>query len=118
MQEERFKKFLILKKKVLKKNILKPFWKINVEKSIELFESGGWHFNNLYTLNLIKKKIETFPHTEFNKKKFTQIEHIRKKVNNLEDLFGRGHKYKKVTLDKSYPKYFLNNMHLLKEYIL
>ena len=64
----------------MKKNISKPFWKINYEKNIELFENGGWHFNNLYTLELIKKKIETFPHTEFKEKKFTEIKNIQKEL--------------------------------------
>ena len=112
------KSFSYLRKKILKKNIYKPFWKINIEKNIELFEDGGWHFNNLYTLNLIKKKLETFPHTEFNNKEFTNIENIKKKVNNLEDLFGRGHKYKKVSIDKSYPDYIFNNKNLFEEYLL
>jgi len=112
------KSFTYLRKKILKKNISKPFWKINYEKNIELFENGGWHFNNLYKLELIKKKIETFPHDEFKGKKFTEIKNIQKRVENLEDLFGRGHKYEKVNLNNTYPKYITENLDLFKEYIL
>ena len=112
------KSFTHLRKKILKKNISKPFWKINYEKNIELFKNGGWHFNNLYNLELIKKKIETFPHTEFKTKKFTEIKKIKTRVDNLEDLFGRGYKYEKVILDDSYPKYILQNLSLFKEFIL
>ena len=112
------KSFTYLRKKILKKNISKPFWKINHEKNIELFENGGWHFNNLYSLELIKKKIETFPHTEFKNKKFTEIKNIQKRVKNLEDLFDRGHKYKKVDFDNSFPKYILENLNSFKDYIL
>lgn len=117
-KKKNLKSFSFLRKKILKKNIDKPFWKINIEKNIELFEDGGWHFNNLYTLELIKKKLETFPHTEFNDKEYTKIENIKRKVNNLEDLFGRGHKYEKVSIDKSYPDYILNNKNLFQEYLL
>ena len=67
---------------------------------------------------MIKKKIETFPHTEFKDKKFTEIKNIQKRVENLEDLFGRGHKYEKVNLNNTYPKYIIENFNLFKEYML
>ena len=50
------KSFSFLRKKILKKNIKKSFWRFGIEKSIEIIENGGWHFNNLYSLELIKKK--------------------------------------------------------------
>ena len=107
-----------LRQKIKSKNLKYSFLRLDKEKNIELFENGGWHFNNLYTLELIKKKIETFPHTEFKDKKFTEIKNIQKRVENLEDLFGRGHKYEKVNLNNTYPKYIIENFNLFKEYIL
>lgn len=112
------KSFTHLRKKILKRNITKPFWKFGIEKNIETIENGGWHFNNLYSLELIKKKIMTFPHTEYNIDEFTNIEKIKKRIDNLEDLFDRGYKFEKVFLNDTYPEYILKNSHLFKEYIL
>ena len=86
-------------------------------KDIELVKDGGWHFNNLYNLDTISKKLKVFPHKEFNSKQYSDIKIIEKKINNLEDLFERGHKYE-VKLDNNYPKYILNNLNLFKHYIL
>ena len=60
----------------------------------------------------------TFPHTEYNIDEFTNIEKIKKRIDNLEDLFDRGYKFEKVFLNDTYPEYILKNSHLFKEYIL
>ena len=112
------KSFTHLRKKICKKNIQKPFWKFNIEKSIEVLEEGGWHFNNLYNLETISKKIKTFPHSEYNKEKYTNLENIRKKIDNLEDLFERGYKFEKILIDETYPEYICNNLELFKKHIL
>ena len=110
--------FTKLRKEIKKKNLDKPFWKFNVDKSIEIFEDGGWHFNNLYTLEKISQKLKTSPHSEFSNSEYSNIEVINKKMSNLEDLYNRGHKYEKVQLDKNYPDFFLMNPELIKDYIL
>ncbi len=107
-----------LRKKILSKNLKKPFWKFYIEKDIQLISDGGWHFNNLYNLDTISQKLRVFPHKEFSSKDYSDREIIKKKINNLEDLFGRGHKYEKVNLDNSYPSYILNNLDLFKDYII
>tara|TARA_B100001093_G_scaffold515383_1_gene591597 strand:+ start:53 stop:862 length:810 start_codon:yes stop_codon:yes gene_type:complete len=112
------KSFTHLRKKILKKNISKPFWKFRLEKNIEIINDGGWHFNNLYDLEIIAKKIKTFPHTEYNIEKFTNIENIKKRVENLEDLFDRGYKFEKKIIDQSYPEYIQKNLHLFKEHLI
>ena len=102
----------------MKKNILKPFWRIELEKNIEIINDGGWHFNNLYDIETISKKIETFPHSEFHSDKYTNLDNIKNRIENFEDLFGRGHKYEKVELDKSYPQYVLENLKFFKDYLI
>ena len=111
------KNFTSLRKKILKKNISKPFWNFKVEKSIKIIEEGGWHFNNLYNFELISKKIKTFPHSEYDIDEFTSLENIKKRVNNLEDIFARGYKFEKILIDHSYPEYIQKNLHLFKEHI-
>ena len=112
------KSFSHLRKKVLKKNISKPFWKLGVERNIEIIPQGGWHFNNLYSLQLIRKKIMTFPHSEYQVNEYTDLDKIKSRIENLEDLFDRGYKFEKVVLNKSFPEFILENQHLFKEHIL
>ena len=64
------------------------------------------------------KKLKVFPHKEFSSKKYYDVELIKKKIDNLEDLFERNHKYKKVKIDASYPNFIRNKLKLFKNYIL
>ncbi|MDA8559682.1 glycosyl transferase family 17 [Candidatus Pelagibacter bacterium] len=112
------KSFSHLRKKILKKNIEKPFWKLHLEKNIEILNEGGWHFNNLYNIEQISKKIKTSPHQEFNDPRFYDKKIIQENIAELRDLYGRKHNYKKVIIDKTYPDYFIKNLHKLYNYIL
>jgi len=112
------KSFTHLRKKILKKNLIKPFWKFYLEKKIDILQSGGWHFNNLYTADVISKKLKVSPHQEFSSNEYSSVDRIRKKISKLEDLYKRGHKYKKVEIDKSYPNFIFKNLNLMKDYIL
>ena len=108
----------ICRKKILIKNLKKPFWKIGTEKSIQKIENGGWHFNNLYSIDIISKKLKASAHSEFSSNKYSDIRIIKKKMYNLEDLYNRGHVYKKIRIDNTFPDYFLNNANGIKDYIL
>lgn len=116
-QKKYLKSFTYLRKKIKKKNITKPFWKIFLEKDISIIPNGGWHFNNLYTPEIISKKLKVFPHREFSSKEFTDINLIKRKIENLEDLFLRGHSYQKVQIDVSYPAFIINNLNEFKNFI-
>ena len=112
------KSFTFLRKKILKKNIYKPFWKLNIEKDIQIIKDGGWHFNNLYSIETISKKLKVSPHKEFSESKYSDPKIINQKISNLEDLYNRGHNYKKINIDQTFPNFFLNNPDLIKDYIL
>ena len=117
-RRKNLKSFTFLRKKILKKNILKPFWKFNIEKDIQIIEDGGWHFNNLYTVEKISKKLKTFQHTFFSNRKFSSIKIIKNKIKNLNDLFDRNHKYNKVKINNSYPGYIRKNKKIFKDFII
>jgi beta-1,4-mannosyl-glycoprotein beta-1,4-N-acetylglucosaminyltransferase len=106
-----------LRQKVLSKNLRYPFFRIDKEKSIQLIDNGGWHFNSLMSPKEISLKLRTFAHKEFSSKKFSSINVIKEKINNKEDLFLRKHIYDEVHIDKSYPKYILKNLNLFKNFI-
>ena len=107
-----------MRKKIQSKNINKPFWNFNIEKSIEIYQDGGWHFNNLYNVSTISKKLKVSPHEEFSGDEFSNISIIEDKISNLTDLYGRGHKYEKININSSYPDYILANISKFKDYIL
>jgi len=115
------KKYLksFFKLRLLKtKNIDYPFWRFDKEKNIQLIKKGGWHFTYLMSPKDISKKIKSMSHTEFNKKNFTNIKNIEKKISNLKDPFDRNFNLKKVSIDQSYPSYIRNNLNLFKKWIL
>ena len=65
----------------------------------------------------IRSKIKSFAHDEFNKKEFLEISEIKKKITLGKDLFNRDQKYKKVKIDKSFPKQIFDNINKYKKWI-
>ena len=66
----------------------------------------------------ISLKLKTFAHIEFSDSKFSDIDIIKSKIDKKVDLFNRGHKYEKVVLDQTFPKYLYDNYQLYKKFIL
>ena len=98
-----------MRQKVLKKNLKYKFWRIDKEKNIQIINDGGWHFSYLLTPSEIQRKIKTFAHTEYNKKKFTNLKIIKNKIKKGLDLFNRNNFYMKKKLDQTFPEYILKN---------
>ncbi len=72
-------------------------------------EDGGWHFSFVMSNSDIKKKIESFAHSEFNAFEFTNIENIEKNISSKKDLFGRPFKFVKIEDEKDLPEYLIRN---------
>ena len=100
------------------KNLKHSFLRIDKEKNIEIFENAGWHFNNILTPKEISLKLKTFAHTEFSNKEYSSVNVIKRKIEKKIDLFNRGHQYVVKKIDKSFPKYLINNLDQLKKWIL
>lgn len=107
-----------MRQKVLRKNLKYPFWRIDKEKDIQIFKNGGWHLNNLMTPEDISLKIKTFAHLEYNKKKFFDINSIKKKILERKDLYNQNRVFNKVPIvKKNYPNYILNNLNKFINFI-
>ena len=52
------------------------------------------------------------------KEEFYSLKNIEDKILNKKDLFNRGHVYKKIDLDKKFPKFILDNRDLFNEWII
>ena len=101
--------------KIKKKSILKKYL---FNQNYQVLIDGGWHFSNLKTPRELIDKISSFCHGEFNKLEFKKEEIIKKKIENLEDIFDRNVKYKKINLDKSFPDYLVKNKSKYLDWIL
>ena len=117
-RKKNLKSINFMRQKILVKNLKYNFFRFDKEKSIEIFENAGWHFNNLMSPENISLKLKTFAHQEFSGDEYASIEVIRNKINNKQDLFNRGHIYKVTNIDDNYPKYILNNLEKFKNYIV
>tara|TARA_B100001093_G_scaffold512119_1_gene581387 strand:- start:691 stop:1503 length:813 start_codon:yes stop_codon:yes gene_type:complete len=107
-----------MRQKVKSKNLRYSFIRFDKEKSIEIFNNGGWHFNNIMQPEEISLKLRTFAHSEFSDKSYSDVEIIKSKIEKKIDLFKRGHKYEKVKIDNSYPEYLVINYEKYKSFIL
>ena len=58
---------------------------------------------------IIQRKIKTFAHTEYNKKKYTNLKIIKNKIKKGLDLFNRNIFFKKIKLNETFPEYILKN---------
>ena len=106
-----------LRQKILTKNLRYPLWRIDKEKSIQIINNGGWHFNNILSPREISLKLKSFAHTEFSDEKFSSLKVINYKIKKKLDLFNRGHIYKKIKL-KIFPKVILKEIKKFKKFLI
>lgn len=107
-----------LRHKVLKKNLRYGFWRIDKEKNIEIINDGGWHFNYLLTPKEISKKFRSLAEVSWDKEEYLNEDIIQKKINLGKDLFHRGHTFKQVKIDDTFPEYIQNNQNKYSKWIL
>ncbi len=117
-KKKNLKSIDFMRQKVKVKNLKYSFLRIDKEKNIQVFNDAGWHFNNIMDPMQISNKLKTFAHTEYNKDEFCAPDIIRSKIKRRIDLFDRGHQYRMVNLDNSFPKYLIENYELYKDFIL
>jgi len=107
-----------MRQKVKSKNLKYNFLRFDKEKNIQIFDNGGWHFNNIMEPESISLKLKTFAHSEFSEKNFSDVNIIKTKIEKKIDLFQRGHQYEKIELDDSFPEYLISNYDKYKTFIL
>ena len=107
-----------MRHKVLSKNLKYNFYRIDKERNLEIFENGGWHFNNIMSPEKISTKLKTFAHTEFSNDKYSSPKIIKKKIDQKIDLFDRGNQLIKIDLNHAFPKYLINNIDKYKDWII
>ena len=94
-----------------------PFWRMD-KINWNIIEDGGWHFSFVMSHNSIKKKLESYAHSEFNKKNYKDIKNIKKNISLKKDLFGRPFKFIKIKNHKKLPKYLLLNKKKFSKFLI
>ena len=117
-KKKNLKSIDFMRQKIKSKNLRYNFFRFDKEKSIQIYQNAGWHFNNIMDPEKISLKLKTFAHSEFSESKYSDIEIIRSKIEKKIDLFDRGHQYKAIDFDESFPDYLYSNYELYKNYIL
>ena len=98
-KKKNLKSIDFMRQKVKSKNLKYNFLRFDKEKNIQIFDNGGWHFNNVMKPELISLKLKTFAHSEFSENKFSDVNTIKIKIEKKVDLFERGHQYEKISIE-------------------
>jgi beta-1,4-mannosyl-glycoprotein beta-1,4-N-acetylglucosaminyltransferase len=107
-----------MRQRVLSKNLKYSFFRIDKNKDIQIINKGGWHFNNIFSPKDISIKLKTFAHTEFSKPEFSSVKAIKEKIDKKIDLYNRGWCFKKVNLNKTFPKFIVKKLNKFSDLIL
>ena len=107
------------------KNI--PKWRIDQRINRYLEWDGGWHFAYLMSEKDISNKLKRFDHEinhllkdkKYNKDELTNLNNINSRIKSLKDPYDRKDvKLKKVIINDSFPRYVVENMGELNEFII
>ncbi len=103
----------------------RPFWRIDKIRLNNIIDQGGWHFCNLKEPEKILYKYKNLCETNdpyiFKEKideKFLNLDEIKKRMNNGQDIIGRNENFNSIDLDNRFPDYILNNKNELKDWIV
>ncbi len=117
-KKKNLKSIDFMRQKIRSKNLNYSFFRFDKEKSVQIFNDAGWHFNNILTSEEISLKLKTFAHSEFADEKYSSPTIIKKNIEKKIDLFGRGHVYQKVEIDHTFPEYLKKNEDKFKKFII
>jgi len=81
-------------------------------------KNGGWHFTYLGGLEMVKYKIRSFAHQEYNNDYYMNENRLKTLIQDGIDIFERGYKYKIVNLDENFPEYVKKNRQKFQHLIL
>jgi beta-1,4-mannosyl-glycoprotein beta-1,4-N-acetylglucosaminyltransferase len=103
-----------------------PWWRFDRKIKRYIEPNGGWHFAYLMNTEDISKKISGFAHEvshvlnseSFNIEALSDQNYINKKIENMDDIYGRKNiKLKVVDIDTSFPKEIFENVYKYQDLI-
>jgi len=104
---------------IAKKNLKYSFFRFDKFKKIKIVKEGGWHFSYLMSEKDIQKKMKSWTHSELDTIENNDLDIIKKRVKENQDLFGREIKYSKLEFNEKYfPEYLIKNKNLYENWII
>lgn len=76
---------------------------------------GGWHFSYMGGLEKVKQKIQASSAQEWNNEYV--INNLEQNLKEERDVILRGDYLSRVSIDDTYPRYFLDNLTKFKHFI-
>jgi len=111
------KKFLKSPQWLRNQKIKKKFMGM-FDRSIKIIKNGGWHFSYLKSPAQIRKKIESFAHSEYNKDEYKNLKNIENCIKNRTDLYDRNSNLEKISITNELPTYLLENQEKYSNWIV
>tara|TARA_Y100000389_G_scaffold163063_1_gene166156 strand:- start:10 stop:825 length:816 start_codon:yes stop_codon:yes gene_type:complete len=103
----------------------RPIWRLDKFRLNNIIEDGGWHFCNLKDPEKLLYKYKNLCETDdpqvFKEKideKFLNVDEIKKRIKDGQDIIGREEVYLPINLDKRFPEYIVKNKNNLRDWIL
>ncbi len=103
----------------------RPIWRLDKFRLNNIIEDGGWHFCNLKDPEKLLYKYKNLCETDdphvFKEKideKFLNVDEIKKRIKEGQDIIGREEVYLPIDLDKRFPEYIIKNKNNLRDWIL
>ena len=72
-------------------------------------KNAGWHFTYLGGFEMVKYKIQSFAHQEYNNEYYMNDKRLMNLIMDGMDIFERGYKYKIVNIDNTFPSFVVKN---------
>jgi len=89
---------------------------IRMNFNVLTLRNAGWHFSYLNNAETIKEKIHSFSHQEYNNEAYTNLDTIKSKMHNGEDLFSdKKFLFIDIEKDTNYPEFVLKDIEKLKK---
>lgn len=88
-----------------------------LQSSNKIIYNGGWHFSFVRSPEFIKKKIQSYGHSEYNTDEINNLDNIKRSIKNHTDIFNRDILLIPKKIDNSFPKYIVENQKKLFEFI-
>ena len=85
-KKKNLKSIDFMRQKIKSKNLNYSIIRVDKEKSIQIFQNGGWHFNNILSAEEISIKLKTFAHIEFSGEEYSAIDVINEKIKTAKKL--------------------------------
>ena len=111
------KKFLKSPQWLRNQKIKKKFMGM-FDRGIKIIKNGGWHFSYLKSPAQIRKKIESFAHSEYNKDEYKNLKNIENCIKNRTDLYDRNSNLEKISITNELPTYLLENQEKYSNWIV